>query len=184
MISKELLDSIEFSKKHHTYHYQEAHEFFLLAFYNFKLNRIDDAKFHLEKSFFHLPYDNHDANFLKTLIDCSIFDNDEIKIKCKLDNKFNIYDNNIVNELEIINNYFILEKYEDLINIVTNFNKHTSSKHFEYHCNLADMYFNIAKNHFESGRDDVKYFILKAIETDKRNPKIVEYNKFLCDIKL
>ncbi len=202
MLTQNTKELITFSSKHHTYHYQEAYEHFLISFVYTKLQNKQNALKHIEKSFFHLPHNNHLAQFLQSFVNVNLHQekqyltilqetNDEISIqngelilKNKLHNKFGIYSTDVERMLQQVDELFIKQDYQKLEHILIQINNHTAQKHFDYHCQLADMYFEIAKEHFaQNAIQDAKYFIHKALETDKRNPNNEKYKQFELGLK-
>jgi hypothetical protein len=192
MLNKKIKELLNFSSKHHIYHYQEAYEHFLIAFVYTKLHHNENALKHIEKSFFHLPHGNHLAQFLQNFINFHFSQNEQsfltlqktqsdeiylqdgnLILKHRLQNKFGIYDQNFENLLPEVAVLFEAENFIQLSEILLNINNYTAQKHFDYHCQLADMYFEIAREYLtQNAMQDAKYFIQKALETDKRNPNL------------
>lgn len=205
---------IDFTRIHCHFHYQASYEYYNLASILFKQEKYDEAVINIDKSInlyrhnvdsFYLKgmilyIQDHDES--KEYLE------NAIKYNHNYDRQYKYIKQEILDYEE--NDNFIpriidnrnteLEKSEELENFymelmnASDLNKSfeiaskiilkTASLHFDYHIDLAKMYFNISDIHYGNGNFyEAIFFLEKALECDAKNPENEKYKDFIIHIR-
>lgn len=176
---------IDFSNHHHQFHYQESDEFFYIGCCYLKLHSIQNAKKSFQESLKHFSANK------KTLQAVQDTQNNSLNYKEFLfSHNLNedIYYYQFRNEL-YHNRFKIAQKLYsigDFVNLLEHYqqtNRITKKQHFQYHVNLANLYYRCSIEYYRNNMmSESRYFLEKALETDKNNPFNKMYNNFLSQI--
>lgn len=183
---EELKDLMDFSSQHVNYHYQESCEFYYIGCALIMLQKYEDAIDAFDKSIMHWA-DNQDS--IKTREFCdSILDIGQNKTEFSFYLKLPSYiygkNNDFQNLQQTLDISYTGQNYLSFFHDLKTLNTMTSSLHFDYHITLANKYYNIATIQENTGNyHEARYYLNKAIETDKRNKNNTLYKEKLNNIK-